>query len=329
MYAVDQHDFYTNEMKYLGNKDEVFPRDVIHTYKLADAIERLLAITAVPQDFEPARLDDRIAKIRLWIAQAYAFGHVFMVPTKMWSIRITNEADHWYHSKVGDYEDLYHFVRDYSQLFDGYEAVAKVALIFSNGVSRKYSKEQFQRSAPATAIVDATAALTHANIPHRYIVAGDDWIKDSLLSEDLTNLDAVVCFDKEYLNDAQTRKLDEIGTKLITWTNAEQLLSTITPSISVHGADNIVVQARENKDDASAPLILHLVNFNLDHDDDAFTVQNDVDIALGRSLTGRAFTSARFYAPGVEPVALQINSQGEETVIRVPHLSMWGILTLA
>ena len=80
MHAVDAHDFYTNEMEYQAPEIEVLPTEPIYTFKLADALNRLVAITGIPCAFEPCRVNDRPGHIRLWIAQAYAFGHVFMAP---------------------------------------------------------------------------------------------------------------------------------------------------------------------------------------------------------------------------------------------------------
>ena len=174
MYAVDAHDFYTNEMEYRPPEEEVLPSEPIYTFKLADALGKLVAITGVPSAFEPYRLHDRPGHIRLWIAQAYAHGHVFMAPDKMWTHRFAGEPDRWYHSKPGDYEDLYHFVRDYPDLFDGYESAASVALIFSNKAVRQYLGERLSsghlggqnRSAPKTDLVQACLALSAANVPY-------------------------------------------------------------------------------------------------------------------------------------------------------------------
>ena len=144
MYAVDAHDFYTNEMAYQPPEVEVLPSEPIYSFKLADALGKLVAITGVPGAFEPYRLQDRPGHIRLWIAQAYAHGHVFMAPDKMWTHRFRGQPDRWYHSKIGDYEKLYHFIRDMPQLFDDQEALATVALIFSNKAVRQYLGDQLR-----------------------------------------------------------------------------------------------------------------------------------------------------------------------------------------
>lgn len=335
MYAIDAHDFYTNEMEYHPPATEIFPTDPINTFKLADAINRLVAITGVPSAFEPYRLNDRPGHIRFWIAQAYAFGHVFMVPIKMWTHRFKNEPDRWYHSKVGDYESIYHFIRDYPDLFDNYESVASVALIFSNNAVRQYLSDLKReghlggqdRSAPGTDLVKATIALTLANIPHEYIIAGDSWVTDQLMDADLSPYQAIIRFDPSHLSEEQEQKLNQAGGRLTTWSNLNDLKSVIETQISVEGADNITVILRHNPDDPTAPAICHLLNSNYDLETDTYTPVN-ITLKLAKSLYGKIFTKAILHAPEKEPIALDCHNDGDIISISVVELDMWGILTL-
>ena len=219
MYGVDAHDFYTNEMQYLPPEQEILPVDPVYTFKLADALDRLLAITGVPRAFEPCRIKDRPGHIRLWIAQAYAHGHVFMAPDKMWTQRIAGQPDRWYHSKPGDYELLYHFLRDYPELFDDYESLASVALIFSNNAVRQHLGERLSsghlggqnRSAPGTDLAAACFALSRENLPFRLIVAGDDWVVDRLLDADLSPYQLILRFEPSHLNAGTGRQIARGG----------------------------------------------------------------------------------------------------------------------
>ena len=234
MYAVDAHDFYTNEMEYQPPEVEVLPTEPIYTFKLADALNRLVAITGVPSAFEPYRVNDRPGHIRLWIAQAYSHGHVFMVPDKMWTHRYRGGADRWYHSQVGDYEAIYHFIRDYPELFDKYQSVATVALVFSNKAVRQYLGDRLSsghlggqnRRAPKTDLVNACIALSAANIPYCIIVAGDEWIADDLLTADLSGYRYVVRFEPSYLTDAQEDKLATAGERLLSFESVAALVET-------------------------------------------------------------------------------------------------------
>ena len=336
MYAVDAHDFYTNEMQYLPPEEEILPTDPIYTFKLADGLGRLLAITGVPRAFEPCRLNDRPGHIRLWIAQAYAHGHVFMAPDKMWTLRYAGEPDRWYHSKIGDYEPLYHFIRDYPELFDGYESVATVALIFSNDAVRQYLGDRLSsghlggqnRSAPRTDLAEACFALSRANVPFHLIVAGDDWVEDRLLKTDLAPYRAVVRFEPSFLTAEQESKLLSAGDRLITWSGANDLLARVGGAVRVAGAENISVQLRQMPDQPDAPVICHLLNSNYDLTTDTYESLRDVELTIAGDLMDREFTRATLYAPGEAPREIECRAIGIDTKVSLPNLDMWAIIKL-
>ncbi len=334
-YAVDAHDFYTNEMEYRPPEEEILPSEPIYTFKLADALDKLVAITGVPRAFEPCRLKDHPGHIRLWIAQAYAHGHVFMVPEKMWTDRIAGEPDRWYYSKPGDFEDLYHFVRDYPDLFDGYESVATVALIFSNNAVRQYLGDRLScghlggqnRSAPKTELVQACLVLSAANIPFRIIVAGDDWIRDRLLAADLSAYRAVVRFAPSYLSEEQEAKLASISNRLVTWSGLDELMDNVDSFVEVIGADNLSVHLRHQPGVADSPLLCHLINSNYDPQTDAYQTLQCVELTIAESMLGRTFSKATLYRPGHEPVCLDCRA-GCDSSVTIPYMDMWAILQL-
>lgn len=337
MYAIDAHDFYTNEMEYQAPEIEILPTEPIYTFKLADALKRIVAITGVPRAFEPCRINDRPGHIRLWIAQAYAHGHVFMAPEKMWTLRFKGQPDRWYQSKPGDYEDLYHFVRDYPTLFDDYESVESVALIFSNKAVRQYLGDQLgsghlggqNRTAPKTELVKACIALSQANLPYRIIVAGDEWIKDDLLEADLSSYRAIVRFEPSHLTAEQEEKLQEARDRLVTWSGAADLLQRAGRDVAVGGgAENITVLPRHQPSAPEAPLIAHLLNSNYDPESDRFATVRDLRLSIAQSMLKRAFSRAAFFAPGKQPVAVDCQGTEADTSILVPELDMWGVLKL-
>ncbi len=335
MYAADAHDFYTNEMEYRPPEEEVLPSEPIYTFKLADALDKLVAITGVPSAFEPYRLNDRPGHIRLWIAQAYAHGHVFMAPEKMWTRRFAGQPDRWYHSKPGDYEDLYHFVRDYPDLFDSYESAASVALIFSNNAVRQYLGERLSsghlggqnRSAPKTDLVQACLALSAANLPYRIIVAGDDWIDDRLLDADLSQFRAVVRFEPSHLSAEQEAKLADTAIPVLTWSGADDLISSVGQDIEVAG-ENLSLLPRIQPGNANSPLICHLLNSNYDPQTDSYRNQSHVELTVESGMVSRIYTSATLFAPGQAPVAVDCRASETSTKVTIPNLGMWAILKL-
>ena len=336
MYAIDAHDFYTNEMDYKPPEEEILPSEPIYTFKLADALGRLIAITGVPRAFEPYRLRDRPGHIRLWIAQAYAHGHVFMAPDKMWTLRNPGQPDRWYHSQAGDYEDLYHFIRDYTELFEGYEAAASVALVFSNQAVRRYLGERLSaghlggqnRSAPRTDLFAACQALSAAMIPFRFIVAGDDWVEDRLLEADLSQYRAVVRFEPSYLSDAQEAKLAGAGERLLNWSGIEALAQAAGGDIQVSGAEKLSVLPRCRPGDPASPLLCHLLNSDYDLERDSYRPGRDIELRVADAILGRGYRRATLYAPGIEPRALPCRRVDDATAVSIDRLDMWALVKL-
>ncbi len=335
-YAIDAHDFYTNEMDYKAPEDEILPSEPIYTFKLADALDRLIAITGVPRAFEPCRLNDRPGHIRLWIAQAYAHGHVFMAPDKMWTLRYAGEPDRWYYSKPGDYEDLYHFVRDYSELFDGYESVATVALIFSNNAVRQYLGDRLSsghlggqnRSAPKTDLSQACMALSAVNVPYCFIVAGDDWLDDRLLDADLSQYRAIVRFEPSHLNAQQEAKLASAADRLVTWSGLDTVLDTSGRHIWATGAENLSVLPRVQPAEEGSPLVCHLLNSDYDLESDRYRELGEFKLTISDKLLGRSYSMATLYAPGHDPIIIDVRAEGGASVVELSRLEMWTVLKL-
>ncbi len=334
-YAVEAHDFYTNELEYHPPEREIFPSSAVYVLKLAEAFGRLVGITGVPRAFEPCRLRPRPGHVRLWMAQAAAFGHVFMVPAKMWTLRVPGEADRWYYSEPGNYEGLCHFVRDHARLLDDYESLASVALVFSNNAVRQYVSETRsgrlggqERSAPATALQQALLALTLANVPCRLLVAGDGKLRDQLATADLGACQAVVRFEPSQLGAGQEAQLRQAGDRLHTWRSASALLAALERPIGVEGAGGIVAVPRYVPDEPRAPAVVHLLNTNYDAGDDSYHLQCDFTLTLKRSLYGRGFRRAQLHAPGQTVRSLRCDDEGDETRLHIPQLDMWALLEL-
>lgn len=335
LYAVDAHDFYTNEMEYHPPEREIFPTQPVYAFKLAEALGRLVAITGIPRAFEPYRLRPRPGHIRLWLAQAVAFGHIFMAPAKMWTLRVPGEADRWYYSQPGDYEPLCHFIRDHARLLDDYEARSTVALVFSNQDVRHHVSQTRsgrlggqERSAPATPLQQALLALTLANVPCRLLIAGDGRLRDQLASADLSAYEAVLRFEPAHLSPAQEALLRRAGERLHTWRSASELPATLSRPLAIQGADGIVALPRYRPDEPQAPAVIHLLNTNYEAATDAFRPQRDFTLTLQRSLYGRPFHSARLHAPGRPAQALTCSGDARATRLRIPRLDMWALLEL-
>jgi len=313
---LPQMDFYTSECTHRANRravaDEMFP-----VYKIADALDRPIVTTAQPSpDWWTMWSENRVNLCRTWIAQAYAHGALFMVPISMWAYQ--GATQRWYESSPGDYDYIYQFIDDNPNLFDGYEPVAHIGLLYVHTAYRNNVAEVF----------DVCAEMTNANIPFKLLVAGDDWWPRYLDETEVQSLDAVVTTaDVGYLDPVQQAALDTVSEKTVQWPDAAGLFDLLPREITV-GASNVIALPRANLDATTAPFICHLLNRNYVSANDTMTVQEDFDVTLADSLYGSPIVGATYFEPGELPVALPIQSSAGSVTVTVPHLELWGILEL-
>ena len=244
----------------------------------------------------------------------------------MWTLRFAGEPDRWYHSKPGDYEAIYHFIRDYPGLFNGYKSFATIALIFSNKAVRQYLGDRLSaghlggqnRSAPRTDLAEACFALSRANLPFCIIVAGDDWVEDRLLEANLSPYRAVLRFEPSFLSAEQEAKLRTAGRAPYQLVGRRRPAGQARARYSRRGAENINVQLRHKPGRADAPVIVHLLNSNYEHETDRFKPVRDIEVAITKAALDRSFSRATMYAPGIEPYPIDCRVNESRTVVTVP-----------
>ncbi|MCE5219177.1 hypothetical protein LLH03_19350 [bacterium] len=291
----------------------------IFTYKLGDALQRPQVCTGAGQDW--ALIDERKLPglVRTWIAQSYAFGHQLMCPHRQWAYT-AQKGTHWYQSQPSDYAWMYQFVRSHAALFDGFEAVAPVGVVYSNAAFRKGK----------TAARNVCLELAQRNIPFRVLIAGDDWLDVRLKPEDLVGLRAIIVTPPMELDAQQQAVLDSAADRIVTWPDEARLQALAPSPITVEGASNVTVVPRAPAGDDSAPMVCHLVNRNYVAETDSCTPQTNLTVTLSRWLTGpRPVTAATLLAPNKEPVRLDVAGVGDATRIPVPELGEWAILRIS
>jgi hypothetical protein len=289
----------------------------IWSYKLADALGRPLAATASGEDWAFIKENHVPGLVRTWIAQAYAFGHQLMAPARQWCYT-KEKGTHWYDSAPGDYDYLYRFVREHAELFDGYDGVASVGLLYSNTAFRHWHGQAEK----------ASAQLALRNVPFRLVPAGDDWMTNRLRAEDLKGLKALVVTEPTDLDPQQAAVLEGAKAITVVWPDEKRLLELARPEVAVEGASNITVTPRAKAGDPTAPFVCHLLNRNYVPESDSMQVQRDFTLRLARALFGADISRATLYAPGKAPAELKVSRSPEGVTITIPELDLWAVLRL-
>jgi hypothetical protein len=296
------------------------PLAPVYAYKLADGVGRPVASTASGQDWAYVAEHKLPGLVRTWIAMSYAFGHHFMAPHRQWCYT-EKKGTHWYSGPAEEYAWMYQFVRPNARLFDRYEAVAPVAVVYDNAARRRGQAD----------VRPICTALAERNCPFRVVAAGDDWLDYRLDADKLAGFKAVILAGPFAGDDAQRKLIDRVRAagRLVTWPDQKRLEQLAPAPVLVERPGDVLVVPRAIPGDASAPVAVHLVSRSYDGASDAIVPQENVTLRLRHDLFGgRKFTKAVLHAPKTQSRVLDITSDGQCTIVKVPQLALWTIIEL-
>ncbi|MCJ8318316.1 MAG: hypothetical protein MJK12_01695 [Colwellia sp.] len=328
----DEFDFYVQEFNHRATEQQV-NGDVMLMYKLAEAINKPLALTALPYPDWNYMIDnpEAVDLVRSWIAQAYANGAIFMAPEHMWAYQ--GELQRYYDPAIGDYDYIYAWINQKSFMFNGFETVANVGLVYSHQAYRENQYDKLDVFAAATGLMEQ-------NIPYKLLVAGDNWwpkyLTDSDQSNAMDNFTVIVKtdFNGTSLSHAQTTKLDTYNNKVVNWSDTSSTAGLFPIEISVDVAQ-VALSPRENVDlnatMDNAPRIMHLVNRDYNATTARLKPKRNLTITINNSIFSEVdagFVGATYSQAGQDPIHLDISYANGITRVKIPTLTSWGLIEL-
>lgn len=288
----------------------------VFVFKVVESLTRRQTATASGQDWAWIKANDKPGLVRTWIAQAYAFGSVFMVPHNQWCY--TRElGTHWWHGKPEDFAYLYQFVRENHSLLDGYISLTNTALIYSTPNYRTIREAAFQ--------------LAEANIPYGFIVTGSEELPIRLDPKNIALYDYLIVGSEVLENDGE-EILRKSRARVVQWKNRAGLPEAIKQQVSVKGSDRIRLSLRYNPNHPDAPVVCHLLNQNYDPKRDDVH-PTDVRISIRKDLlekasSGNDIKTAQIHVPKREPAQLEIVESNNVITFEVKNLGLWAIIEL-
>jgi hypothetical protein len=296
------------------------PKHPIYVYKLADGLDRPVTSTASGQDWAYVNQHSKSGLVRTWIALSYALGHNFMAPHRQWCYN-KEKGTHWYTGPAEEYAWVYQFVRRNARLLDRYEAIAPVAVVYDNAARRRNKAN----------VEPISIDLAQRNVPFTVLVAGDDWLDYRLDANRLAQFKAVIVAKDVLMDETQKELIDQVDAdgRLVVWPDDERLQRLVPKPVIVEGSEHVGVVPRAIPDDASAPVVVHLLNRQYDGDKDAMIPQKELTLRLRRDLLGgRKLTKAVLHAPNDDPLAILLTSNEQHVAVTIPELNLWAILEL-
>lgn len=287
----------------------------LFAYRLAEGLGRPLAATASGWDWAFVKEHNLDGLVQGWIAESYAAGQFFMAPHYQWCYT-SEKGTHWYHGPTESYAPLYRFVREHADLFDGYTTLADVGVLYSHTSVRRNRRP----------LLEACAALAHANVSFRLLVAGDALLDHPLLAEELASAPGLLVVDPADLDSATKEQpnirslLDSERAQGRVFEGVEAALARVKPAVRIEGSDHVRALPRLKPGES---VVIHLLNRNYDAPADEVRPLRHVTVALDPSACGLATGDhCTLFAPGAGPQKLPVSDHR----VTVPELELWAVL---
>jgi len=315
--AVDNFDYLVTEISHYDQPGHI----AIVPYKLADALGKPLASWPTGPDVAHVQEGNLTGLLKTWIALSYALGGNMMVPHQLWT-RTTTDGANWYRCKVEDYAFLYQFVRKYPYLFDNYEAVEQVGVVYDARSVRHGDR----------ALGEMCSGLMNANIPFGLALAGDEFLNRNLTEEEVeSRFKTIIVPQKRALEGEQARLVDQwiASGQAMVWEDEKSVISQLDPLVSIQSEHDVWAIPRTNRKQPDAPVVVHLINRRYDETTDTIESQSDIIIRVRLdALDGPEVLKAVLFSPNDEPCNIPFENGPDDVIIHVPRLDLWGVLRL-
>ncbi len=279
-------------------------------YRMADAVERPYAATASGGDWAFVKEKNLPGLVRCWIALSYAAGHCFMAPHRQWCYT-QEKGTHWYDGPREKFAPLYQFVRRNADLLDEYDAYADVGIVLPYRAFASDPERWF----------DICGQLAARNISYQLLLGGDEIVDHPLSAERLNACRAVLIPDREGLQVADQRLVEQRAAKGACFNKVTEALAQVAPAVRIEAEGQVRALPRVKPGSA----VIHLVNYQYDAKRDGVRPLTGVRIQIDMPALGvPGARTCRWVTPDADPIELPVKSN----TVLVPKLNLWGLLLL-
>lgn len=199
-------------------------------------------------------------------------------PRKGWCF---GDTSRWYYPPQEDFEPLYDFVRTHRDLFDDYEAIEQVGVVFAKPSSN-----------PASPLKRVWESLVNLNVPFGIVVAGDEWVPNRLSPDDVKRFELLLIPEPVTLDTAQRQVVEGWKSQKAAISISQQddvgprLAGRIAPLVSLESDSAVRFFPRTVPGRRGAPVVCHLVNWSYDGQANRALPQRDVKVRLRSAIAG-------------------------------------------
>ena len=313
--ATSHHaDFFANEVQHYDQEDLIPPM----VYLLGSALGKPVFSTGSGHCWIKVQEHGDVTRVRRWIATAHAFGHYSMFAYKKWGFS-KETGTKWYVTPISTYEPLCRFISENAALFDGYEPIAQVGVLYDNAACRNHRWQ----------VRDICRELHYANVPCGLAPAGDGYLRHPLTEEALNAFNLVVVPSDVSLAEPQAELLKRFQDdgRAISWSGVDDIVKRIDAAVSLTNGDKVWALPRKIPRISDAPTVIHLLNQDYDAQKDVMRSKSNIEILIRHALVRNA-TQATLVAPGKSPQTLTLKTTADGVSTIVPNVDLWAILAI-
>ena len=303
--------------------DTEFSPGIIMLDKFADAMGMWYIPTPAPRSWEAVMRNDVESLLRLWVAFSYANGSALRYPRKGW---VFSAETPWYFPPKEDFEPLYAFIRGHRELFDDYEAVQQVGVLFTQ--SRQGGGGSYYRP-----LRHVCANLVELNVPFGMAVAGDELLANRLQGDETERFEVMLIPEPIRLVDGQkeiVQRWKERGRAISVKREddvAAKIKDRVKPLVVVEDDSGVWLFPRHIPGKADAPVVCHVVNAKYDAGRNQVVRQENVMASFADSLwKGQLPSEVTYYTIGRPPQVQQLADGAGKVRVTIPEVDLWGIL---
>lgn len=305
--------------------DTEFSPGIVMLDKFADALGMWYIPTPAPRSWEAVMKNDVESLLRLWVAFSYANGSALRYPRKGW---IFSAETPWYFPPKEDFEPLYAFIRGHRELFDDYEAIEQVGVLFTQ--SRQGGGGSYYRP-----LRHVCANLVELNVPFGMAVAGDELLANRLRGDEAERFEVMLIPEPIRLIDGQqeiVQRWKERGRAISVKREdavAAKIKDRVEPLVAVEDDSGVWLFPRHIPGKPDASVVCHVVNPHFDAQQDMALTQTNVPIRLQGGLFGDTrVRKVTYHTPESEPRTLEHRIERACVHLTIPRVELWGILSI-
>ena len=324
-------DFISAELAHNAKYLKVPDRPILD-YKLGDALMKPVFSTALGSDWAQIKKTSHIILACSWIAQAYAYGHQFMMPIRAFA------KNSFYYPNTDHYACLANWIKEVRYLLDGYKSLSNTAVVVS---LNSFKKEKDKQN-----IIKLCSQLSHCEIPFHIVIKDSPFFKRNISEKDFKDCSQTVVALPNFFSEDDLLLIKSFSGKHTVWMTDAKTINNRTPlefintPIETIGVKNVFVIPREKiTNNNVSSFVLHLLNRDYDTKKYNMKTKGPFKIIIdSRLLSGSKISRAIFHQPilseKLPDIKLDVSKElyvkqvNKKIEITIPSLKLWGIIEL-